>query len=102
MPGEDLGEIIEVSEYTAGGVEGNVHWFDSDVSRAGHCTPINTILMNRRPLRDISERATDYVFLHELGHARQPLLMRIVLYALFISTGFSSHAVPRRSNHSSL
>lgn len=78
------GKIEEVSEYSAAGISMDVYWYDSDSTRAGHCTPLRTILMNKQPFTELSQKARDYVFLHEAGHAKMPVPLTIIMYILLI------------------
>jgi uncharacterized Tic20 family protein len=81
-----FGRIEEVSEYSAAGISKDVYWFDSDSKNSGHCTPFNTLLMNKRPFRDLSQTAQDYVFLHETGHSKLTFPFNLLMYALLIPT----------------
>lgn len=53
----------------------------------GHCTPFNTILMNRKALQELSEDVSNYVFLHELGHTQPHFLLRVFFYILMVPIG---------------
>jgi hypothetical protein len=81
-----FGKIEEVSEYSAAGISKDVYWFDSDSKNSGHCTPFNTLLMNKRPFRDLSQTAQDYVFLHETGHSKLTFPFNLLMYLLLIPT----------------
>lgn len=81
-----FGQINEVSEYSALGISKDVYWFSSDSNKAGHCTPFNTLLMNKQPFEELSENAQDYVFLHETGHSKLRFPLNLIMYALLIPT----------------
>lgn len=88
------GKIIDIEEYSTDGVEDTIYWYDSDSNRGGHCTPFNTVLMNQNPLDEVSKEVTDYVFLHESGHANQHPILRLVLYAALFPTILMAIASP--------
>ncbi|WP_248896085.1 hypothetical protein [Haloplanus halobius] len=87
-------KILDIQEYSAEGVEDSIYWYNSDSNRGGHCTPFNTILMNQNPLEEVSKKVTDYVFLHESGHANQHPILRVMLYAALFPTIIMAIAAP--------
>jgi len=80
-----FGNIQDTSQYSAKGVSKPVYWFDSDSKNAGHCTPFNTILINKRPFEDLSSATRDYVFLHEVGHSKVRFPINLLEYTFLIS-----------------
>lgn len=79
------GKVREKEDYTAEGIARTVYWYkDENSSRAGHCTPFNTITMNKGVLEKYSENFIDYVFLHETGHSSLDPFLKLVITPLLI------------------
>jgi len=82
-----FGKIEDIQSHSTHGLTETVYWFESDSKMLGHCTPFNTILMNRKPMQKLSEDVSNYVFLHELGHTQPHFLLRMFFYLLMIPIG---------------
>ncbi|MFC7213077.1 hypothetical protein ACFQO4_03145 [Saliphagus sp. GCM10025334] len=89
-----FGKIHEISEHTYNGKTRQVYWFDSEDSKGGHCTPFATILMNRQRLEEYSEQVTDYVFVHETGHADLPWYLQFLVYLTLIPSVLIALVMP--------
>jgi len=89
-----FGKIEDIESHSAHGLTATVYWFESDSKNLGHCTPFNTILMNKKLLRELSEDVSNYVFLHELGHTQPHFLLRIFFYVLMVPIGLFALVSP--------
>lgn len=69
------GGATGIEEYSTHGRSRTVFWFDSDDLHWGQATPFNTILLNERSRRELSDDTLDYVFLHEDGHCSWGTIM---------------------------
>lgn len=79
------GKVIEKEDYSAEGVSKKIYWYrDEGSSRAGHCTPFNTITMNKGSLDKYSDRYINYVFLHEAGHSSWHPVLNLVITPLLL------------------
>lgn len=79
------GKIVEKEEYSTKGVTKRIYWYNNeDSNRAGHCTPFNTIAMNRGVLEKYSDKFIDYVFLHENGHSSLHPILKLIITPLLI------------------
>jgi len=83
-----FGEVVDISEHAASDITKEVYWVDSDPGMLGHCTPLNTILLNKEEFEGLSEETADSVFLHEVGHTRPGFFLRLLFYLLVIPAAF--------------
>lgn len=77
-----LGGLCDSGTYRVQGIEQTVHWIDRDDGQAGWHAPWGAIVLNRQELQDKSDNLTDFTFLHEVGHGRMPLPLRLVFTPL--------------------
>lgn len=82
------GGVTDVEEYSAYGISKTVYWFEQDSKRLGDYSPFGTILLNERAKTEFPEPTTEYVFLHEMGHARDGIVIRTIMRCLLIVFGF--------------
>lgn len=82
------GGVTDVEEYSAYGILKTVYWFEQDSKRLGDYSPFGTILLNERAKTEFPEQTTEYVFLHEMGHARDGIVIRTIMWCLLIAFGF--------------
>lgn len=79
----DSDGVIDVTEHRSDGEAHRVYWVAARRwPAAGQFTPVGTIILNEDRLADLPDGTVDYVFLHEVGHARLPGIVTLVLYAV--------------------
>jgi len=78
--------VVEEEELSVGEVEEKVYWAGDEGFRAGHSTIFNTITLNQAVLDPLDDRITNYVFLHEYGHTTVPWPLRMLFYAVWLTT----------------
>lgn len=82
------GGVTDVEEYRAYGMSKTVYWFEQESKRLGDYSPFGTILLNEQAKTEFPEKTTEYVFLHEMGHARDSVILRTILWCLLVIFGF--------------
>ena len=88
------GGVCETEKYTSRGIDEQVYWVETDGWMSGQYTPFGTILLNKYRFRERSDDLNEYVFLHEIGHSRMPMVPSVLLGIIRILAAPFLLAVP--------
>ena len=83
-------EVKETIEYGYGGYDNEVYIYSSNSKKKAHANLWGTIVMPEFLFTEYSKVVQNYFFLHELGHLKFNLLIKIFVYILFMVTLLAS------------
>lgn len=82
-----------IERYTIDGETWRIYWFKSSRGVGGKATPWSTVMMNTVIKEEYSEGVKEYVLLHEIGHIKQKVIEKLILWpAIVISLLFAAFA----------
>lgn len=78
--------VVDETVYGTHGETHRVYWIDADRwPIGGQYTPFGTVVLNANRLDGLSAETVDYVFLHEIGHGKRPLVATVFAYVVRIA-----------------